>query len=57
MVGFSVQIFAGNFDFWSQRSIFFEIKANTLRVAKGGGGWLVGLAYGLLFGMYVTVKK
>ena len=49
--------FAGNFEFWSQKSIFFEKKAHTLRVTKGRWGWLVGLTYGLLFGIHVTVKN
>jgi len=49
--------FAGNFEFWSQNLLFFEKKAHTLRVTKGGVGWLVGGAYGLLLGMYVMVKK
>jgi len=49
--------FAGDFEFWSQKSFSFEKKARTLRVTKGGGGWSVGWAYGLLFVMHVTVKN
>jgi len=37
--------------------MFFRNKNHTLRYERGrGGGWLVG-AHGLLFGMYVTVKR
>jgi len=40
-----------------KKSKKIEKKAHTLRVTKGESGWLVALAYGLLFGMYVPVKK
>jgi len=45
---------SGNFEFWTQKSFFFEKKAHTSRIIKG---WLVGWAYGLLFVVPVTVKK
>jgi len=46
-------------EFWilEPKIFFFGKKALTFRVTKGEVGWLVGSAYGLLFGMYVMENK
>jgi len=55
--GFLTFIFfwPGNFESWSQKSFFSQKKSPYVACHEGRAGWLVGLAYALLFGVYDIV--